>query len=68
MKLENEEFTPIANTPGIRRGLQYLNMLYNDGLLDPASLTQDLAQLGQLGASQPTILGSFTAGHVAMGI
>jgi putative aldouronate transport system substrate-binding protein len=42
--------------------------LYSEGLLDPAAFSQDLTQLTQLGSSNPQILGSFTAGHLAMGI
>ena len=68
LKLKDGKFSGCANTDGIRDGLKFLATLYKDGLLDPASLTQDLAQLGQLGAAQPGLLGTFTAGHVGMGI
>ena len=68
LRLKDGAITGCANTEGIRQGLAYLNELYAEGLLDPASLTQDLSQLGQLGAADPSILGAFTAGHVGMGI
>jgi putative aldouronate transport system substrate-binding protein len=68
LRLKNGVFTGCANTPGIREGLRFLADLYKDGLIDPASLTQDLAQLGQLGNANPSVLGSFAAGHIAMAL
>lgn len=58
----------VANTPEYREGLIYVRSLYQNNLLDPASFTQDLAQLTQLGTSDPEILGSFAALHPAMAI
>lgn len=51
------------NTPEWREGLRYLNRLYNDGLLDSNSLTQDNAALMRLGQSDPVILGSAPWGY-----
>ena len=56
------------DTEGFKEGLKYLNDLYANGLIDPAAFTQDLSQLGQLANIEPTVLGCYTAGHVAMGV
>lgn len=66
--VNNGKIEFVANTPEYREGLIYVRKLYLDGLLDPASFTQDLAQLTQLGTSDPEILGSFAALHPAMAI
>lgn len=58
-----------ANKQEWRQGLEYMNTLYKDGLIDPASFTQDIDALAQI-ANNPgeAILGAYTAGHVAMGV
>ena len=68
LKYKDGNFTFTADTEGFKQGLKYIAGLYADGLIDPASLTQDLAQLSQLGNKDPEVLGCFTAGHIGMGI
>lgn len=68
LKLKNNKFSFCADTAGFKTGLKYIHDLYANGLIDPAALTQDQAQLLQLGNSNPTVLGDFSAGHIAMGI
>lgn len=68
MKLKDGKFTTTADTDGFRDGLRFMNKLYSEGLLDPASLTQELAQLTQLANNENDLLGSYSAGHMAMGI
>lgn len=51
------------NKPEWREGLRYLNRLYNEGLLDPNSLTQDNQALLQIGQADPTILGAAPWGY-----
>jgi putative aldouronate transport system substrate-binding protein len=67
--LKNDRFSPVANQDYIRDGLVYLKGLYDEGLLDSASLTQTLNQMTALGGNpDAVIVGSFTAGHFAMGV
>jgi putative aldouronate transport system substrate-binding protein len=68
LKLSKGTITGTANTTGFREGLRFVRQLFSEGLLDPAAFTQNEAQLSQLGSSNPTVIGAFTAGHVAMGI
>ncbi|MDR1905045.1 MAG: extracellular solute-binding protein [Treponema sp.] len=67
--LKNDTFQPVANQNYIRDGLVYIKSLYDEDLLDPASLSQQMEQLMAIG-NQPNdiVLGSFTAGHLAMGL
>jgi putative aldouronate transport system substrate-binding protein len=48
--------------PEYREGLKYLNMLVNEGLLDPATFTQDEAQLKQIFANEDAALVGFVPG------
>ncbi len=51
------------NQPAYRKGLEYLNKLVKEGLLDPGSLTQNQAQIRQLFDNKDAVLlGGFTAG------
>lgn len=68
IRLKDNEFTGCANTDGFKEGLKFLNKLYVEGLLDPASLTQDGTQLQQLAQNDGNILGAYSAGHIGMGI
>lgn len=68
IRLKDGEFSGCANTDGFREGLRFLNKLYAEGLLDPASLTQDGTQLQQLAQNDGNILGAYSAGHIGMGI
>lgn len=59
----------VANTDAYREGLTYLKKLYDENLLDPASFTQDLNQLTQLGQNPGIeILGTYACGHVGMAL
>ncbi|MCZ8514240.1 ABC transporter substrate-binding protein [Paenibacillus filicis] len=56
-----------ANKPEWKKGLEYMNRLYKEGLIDQASFTQNQDGLKQLGNNPNTaILGAFTAGHIGM--
>jgi putative aldouronate transport system substrate-binding protein len=51
------------NQPEWRDGLKYLNMLYEEGLLDPAAFTQSVQQLRKLTENPDAwIVGASTAG------
>ncbi|TYP76482.1 ABC transporter substrate-binding protein [Paenibacillus methanolicus] len=53
------------NKPEWKEGLAYLHKLYDEGLLDPQALTQDGAQLRQLGENPDVpILGASGAGYM----
>jgi putative aldouronate transport system substrate-binding protein len=51
--------------PEYRDGLAYMNQLVQEGLLDPASFTQDFNQLKQLILSDTMVVGVFPAGGTA---
>ena len=68
VKLKDGTFSSTADTDGFKEGLKFLNKLYAEGLLDPASLTQDLNQLVQVTRNEDNIVGAYSAGHIAMGI
>ncbi len=58
-----------AAQPEWLEGLKYMNMLFKEGLIDPQAFTQNQEGLQQLGNNpDAAILGSFTIGHVGMGI
>lgn len=46
-----------------REGLRFIKKLYDDGLLDPAALTQKQADLITVAMSETPVLGATTAGH-----
>lgn len=53
------------NKPEWKEGVEFLNKLYNEGLLDPQSLTQDESQLIQLGENpKAPLLGVIPAGFM----
>lgn len=52
----------VYNKPEWREGLAYMRKLCSEGLLDPASFTQDGAQLRQLGENEIPILGAAPGG------
>jgi putative aldouronate transport system substrate-binding protein len=55
------------NKPEWKEGLKYLKGLYDEGLIDPESFTQDWDQLRQLGENpNEVILGSATGLHMGM--
>ncbi|MDR0555052.1 MAG: extracellular solute-binding protein [Treponema sp.] len=67
--LRNDTFTPTANQDYIRDGLAYIKSLFDEGLLDPASLTQTLQQMTAVGNNPgDNIMGAATCGHLGMAI
>ncbi len=50
-----------ANEDAWREGLRYVNRLYEQGLIDPALFTQDLAGLKQVATDAEDICGGFAA-------
>ncbi len=66
--LKDGVFTSPVTTDAFKNGLKYMADLYAEDLIDPASLTQDLNSLLKLGNAEPTVLGSYSAGHLAMAI
>ena len=57
------QVTPVFTYDEYREGLKYLNDLCQNGLLDPSSFTQDVAQLKQIFENPDiAILGSLVAG------
>lgn len=51
----------------LKEGLKYIHELYADGLIDPASLTQDESQMSAVGNNEGTIIaGAASCGHVGM--
>lgn len=58
----------VATSEEFKEGIAYIKKLYNEGLIDPAAFTQDLSQLQQLGASDPTTMGLAFCGHLGMAI
>ena len=65
--IDNGTVTAAYDTPEWRAGLQYLNDLYEEGLIAPDSFVQDQAQYKQMGENPGTvILGAGTAGHMGV--
>lgn len=51
----------------LKEGLKYVHDLYENGLIDPASLTQDESQMSAVGNNEGTIIaGAASCGHVGM--
>lgn len=70
LRLIDDKVDVIVDKPEYREGLRYLNMLYNEGLIDPAAFTQDADTLKQVverpdvelvGAVQAGWFGVFTS-------
>jgi putative aldouronate transport system substrate-binding protein len=68
LRLKDGKFDTAITTDEFKQGLKYMAGLYKDGLIDPAAFTQDQAAMLKLGSQSTTVLGSFDAGHVAMGV
>ena len=67
IKLKDGTFTSVADQDYMKDGLAYIAKLYSEGLLDPASLTQDESQLSALGNNpDAVIVGAVTCGHIGM--
>lgn len=64
--IENGVVSVPYNQPQWREGLKYLNMLYKEGLLDPAAFTQNVNQLRKLTENPKAwVVGAATAGAVS---
>ncbi|MGI6173781.1 MAG: extracellular solute-binding protein [Christensenellales bacterium] len=57
---------PILNQDYLREGLSYMAAMYDEGLIDPGSFTQDLDSLGTIGNAETLISGLVTCGHIGM--
>jgi putative aldouronate transport system substrate-binding protein len=56
-----------ANQPEWKNGLEYMNKLYSEGLIDKEAFTQNNDALAQVGNREgDNILGSVAAGHIGM--
>lgn len=65
--LKDDKFSGCADTEGVKNGLKYVAELYKEGLIDPAALTQDAAQLSALGNNEKdVVVGSAACGHIGM--
>lgn len=65
--LQNGTIKSVLDQEYFKEGLEYMNDLYNEGLIDPAAFTQDYNQLNAIGNNEGTeILGTAPAGHVGM--
>lgn len=58
------DFAPIQ--PEWKEGLAYIKDLYDEGLIDPGTFSQNQEALSQLGGAEEMILGAAVAHHVAM--
>jgi putative aldouronate transport system substrate-binding protein len=62
-------YSPTVNQDYIRDALQYIKSLYDEGLIDPASLTQSEGQLGALGNNPDAlILGAAACFHLGQAV
>jgi len=67
IKLKDGTISLCANTEGFKEGLKYINDLYVNGLIDPASLTQNEQQMSAIGNNKDAVIvGAATCGHLAM--
>lgn len=55
-----------ANKPEWRDGLAYMRSLFEQGLIDPQGFTQNIEAARAVTNSEPTLVGSYTAGHNRM--
>lgn len=56
-----------ANQPEWRKGLEYMNKLYSEGLIDKEAFTQDNDAMAQVGNRQgDNIVGTAALGHIGM--
>ncbi|MCY9669998.1 extracellular solute-binding protein [Paenibacillus alginolyticus] len=58
----------VSDKPEYKEGLKYMHKLFAEKLIDPASFTQNLDSLEQIGTNPAEILGAYPAGHMAMGV
>lgn len=65
LTVENRKVVFNANKPAWKDGLAYINMIFEEGLLDPASFTQSGSQLKKLGMNpEVAIVGASAAFHL----
>lgn len=62
MYVKDGTIVPAFTQPAFRKGLEYINGLVEEGLLDPITYTQDQNQLRTLIKADPNIIGIFPAG------
>lgn len=63
--MQNGKLKLAAAQPEWKKGLEYINRLYSEGLIDPASFTQTTDALWHLANRPEThIIGSATVGHI----
>lgn len=62
MYLDNGKIITAFDQPAFKDGLLYMNDLYNEGLIDPDSFTQDINTYLSLGENPGTILMGVAAG------
>jgi putative aldouronate transport system substrate-binding protein len=65
---KNGKIVDTLNQDYIREGLKYIKSLYDEGLIDPAAFTQTDPGLAALANQSEIVLGSYTAGHLGMGV
>lgn len=56
----------VANKPEWQDGLRYVKRLYDQGLIDPRSLTQDRDAAKDVTDVYPAVVGAYAAGHARM--
>jgi len=66
----NDEVTFVADKPEYKSGLEYLIMLYDEGLLDPANFTQDYEGMQLQCRNDPEVntVGAYVCDHMQMGV
>lgn len=65
--LQDNKIKSVLDQDYFKEGLQYMNDLYEEGLIDPAAFTQDYSQLNAVGNNEGIeILGSAAGGHVGL--
>lgn len=63
---ETIEFSP--STDAYREGLLYLKDLFDSGLIDPTSFSQDTEQMSQTVRLEPHVVGAYACDHVSAGL
>ena len=58
--VENDRVMFSAIQPEYREGLEYFQMLYSEGLIDPEAFTHDLPQFRAKARETPEVIGAFT--------
>lgn len=66
--LEDGKVVFSCNTDNFRKGLEYMNDLYENGLLDPTMFSQSSDQMQQVIRSDNKLVFAYAADHFGMGI